>query len=581
MLQMRHLLVILFVSALALLSCGRPDYPAELLAADSLSGVRPDSAKAVLGRVGHGLDAFDDAARWYYRLLRLKVRGKAYDVFTAADSAEAFDILAHYRSGGDSRLLPQAYYYAGCVVRDMGNAPMAIDLFQQGMDAMQDTTDLELRSILNFRIGFLLLDQGVYDHAIPYFRESLRLESLRKDTAMMAFCHEKLAFVYRDKGERDSALCYFDRAIRCANALGDSTFANGFVASLASYYISVKDYRKADSCLAPYLPYVDAVDKIPIYGMMAVVCMNTGRYDEGYSYCSAMLGEGSILSKQNACRMLLLYYSHYGDIENVSKYVSLLSEYTDSLDKVTARDVVARMNTSYNYNFYRVENAELKAEKARSFGIIWALGLAVIMIMWLYLRHVRVSHRRAEERELRWASLQHDMQEMSDASIKEKEEKISMLEVLLKEAKEQSEEQLSQLIQQKRQLELLVSMANKKREMSDAIRKQIVNSKVYANVHKMARENRIMTYADWEEVDSFVKELMPNFKNGLYSISDISEQDYRLCLLMRLGGFTGKEMAVLLGRTDGAVSKAKRKLQERFLGGDNDKKNLESFILSL
>lgn len=90
--------------AAALFSCGRPDYPTELLSVDSLSEVRPDSAKAVLGRVGQGLEAFDDDARWYYRLLRLKVRGKAYDAFSAADSAEAFDVLAHYRGGGDSAL---------------------------------------------------------------------------------------------------------------------------------------------------------------------------------------------------------------------------------------------------------------------------------------------------------------------------------------------------------------------------------------------------------------------------------------------------------------------------------------------
>ena len=321
MLQMRHLLVILFVSALALLSCGRPDYPAELLAADSLSGVRPDSAKAVLGRVGHGLDAFDDDARWYYRLLRLKVRGKAYDVFTAADSAEAFDILAHYRSGGDSRLLPQAYYYAGCVVRDMGNAPMAIDLFQQGMDAMQDTTDLELRSILNFRIGFLLLDQGVYDHAIPYFRESLRLESLRKDTAMMAFCHEKLAFVYRDKGERDSALCYFDRAIRCANALGDSTFTNGFVASLASYYISVKDYRKADSCLAPYLPYVQNSDMKEMYCMAAITDLYNGNYDTVAYYCDFLLKLGNVYQKKTANRLLSSVNLRKGNVAGAIKNI--------------------------------------------------------------------------------------------------------------------------------------------------------------------------------------------------------------------------------------------------------------------
>ena len=213
--------------------------------------------------------------------------------------------------------------------------------------------------------------------------------------------------------------------------------------------------------------------------------------------------------------------------------------------------------------------------------VMCTLGLVVVMVVWLYFRHLQVSRRQAKERELRWISLQHDMQEVSEASIKEKERKIAMLEVELEEAKEQSEEQLAQLVQQKKQLELLVSMANQKREMSDATKKRIVTSEVYANVHRMAKENRILSCSDWEMVDSFVRELVPNFNNDIYCISEISEQDYRLCLLMRLGGLSGKEMAILLGRTDGAVSKAKRKLQERFLGGDHDNKNLENFILPL
>lgn len=192
--------------AAALFSCGRPGYPPGLVAADSLSEVNPDSAMAVLGSVERGLKAMDDDALWYYRLLRLKVRGKAYEAFSRADSTEVFAVLDHYRRRGDRHLLPQAYYYAGCVVRDIGNAPMAIDLFQQGMDAMADTTDLKLRSILNFQTGFLLFEQGVYAPAVNYFKESLRLERLRKDTAMMAYCYEKLAYTYEDDGVCDSAL---------------------------------------------------------------------------------------------------------------------------------------------------------------------------------------------------------------------------------------------------------------------------------------------------------------------------------------------------------------------------------------
>ena len=74
---------------LTLLSCGRPDYPRQLAVADSLCEVRPDSAKALLNKLRSQYNAFDDDARWYYRLLCLKARGKAYETFDKDDEAEA------------------------------------------------------------------------------------------------------------------------------------------------------------------------------------------------------------------------------------------------------------------------------------------------------------------------------------------------------------------------------------------------------------------------------------------------------------------------------------------------------------
>lgn len=235
---MRFLFLISLLSVFAFFSCGRPDYPSQLVTIDSLSEIRPDSARLLLRHVDSRSAGFDDDAQWYYRLLQMKVRVKSYGMFGAADKAKAAAVLEHYRHGGDRHLLPEAYYYAGCVARDNGNAPMAIDFFQQAMASLPDTTDLKMRSILNFQTGFLLLYQGVYDPAIDYFRESLRLEQLRKDTAMVAFCFEKLAYTYRDKGVNDSALFYFEKAHQCAKAMGDFVYDSFHVYCLGNVLLS-------------------------------------------------------------------------------------------------------------------------------------------------------------------------------------------------------------------------------------------------------------------------------------------------------------------------------------------------------
>ena len=79
------------------------------------------------------------------------------------------------------------------------------------------------------------------------------------------------------------------------------------------------------------------------------------------------------------------------------------------------------MNASYNYNIYKIENAELKAGKLKTFAALWTLGLVVMGVVLLYVRLLNVSRRNNRERELRWISLQKEMQEISEANIKQKE----------------------------------------------------------------------------------------------------------------------------------------------------------------
>lgn len=566
---------------LTLLSCGRPDYPRQLAVADSLCEVRPDSAEILLGKLKSQYATFSGDARWYYRLLRLKARGKAYKAFTKADTAEARVLLEHYRSGGDRHLLPQAYYYAGCVARDNGNAPMAIDLFRQAMEAMPDTTDLKMRSILNFQTGFLMLNQWLYGPAINYFKESLRLEQLRKDTAMVAFCYEKLAFAYEDKGEPNNALRYFKKAHQTAISLKDSTLESRIVASMASYYINRKDYAKADSCLRPFIKKVSNANKIAFYVMMATVCMNTGKLEDGFSYCKTILNESNGYSKRAVYQLLTKYYSIHDDVKNVAYYLALFNEYTDSVNMAEAKKIIGQTDASYNYNKYKEENTKLKAEKTLSISIgivVITVALAIVgMLIW----YIIVSKRKSDARERRWKSLQLHMRNKSEMHINEMKLKIAKLEEELEEANMRGKEQAERLMLQKEQLEIEIEIANKIKTINHTINEKITKSKIYNKVQLMARSNLVLSNTDWQEIDALINTVAPDFKYNLFSVTKISQQDYKLCLLIRMGGFSGKEIAVLLGRTDSAISKAKKKLQEKFLGENKENKSLDNFLLSL
>lgn len=113
---------ILLCSLLPLLcACGPQRYPSSLTLADSLASVRPDSALALLESLERDTADMPLAHRMYYRLLCIKAADKAY--LPHPSDSLIRPVLHYYMEDGDKRLLPEAYYYAGRVYRDLGDAP--------------------------------------------------------------------------------------------------------------------------------------------------------------------------------------------------------------------------------------------------------------------------------------------------------------------------------------------------------------------------------------------------------------------------------------------------------------------------
>lgn len=78
----------------------------------------PDSALRLLGGWADSVPTVPERVRMYYRLLTVKAADKAY--VTHMSDSIIRPVLDYYEQEGDRRLLPEAYYYAGRVYRDLG-----------------------------------------------------------------------------------------------------------------------------------------------------------------------------------------------------------------------------------------------------------------------------------------------------------------------------------------------------------------------------------------------------------------------------------------------------------------------------
>ncbi|MBQ5819341.1 MAG: tetratricopeptide repeat protein, partial [Bacteroides sp.] len=147
-----------------------------LAKADSLCSVQPDSALALLSQLESEMQQADKATRMYYQLLCIKASDKAYITHTSDSLIQ--EVLQYYIRKNDRHHLPEAYYYAGRVCRDLGDAPQALDYFQKAIDILPTEDEYELKSRIYSQMGTLFYYQQMYDEALKCIRKCYDLDVL-------------------------------------------------------------------------------------------------------------------------------------------------------------------------------------------------------------------------------------------------------------------------------------------------------------------------------------------------------------------------------------------------------------------
>ena len=172
-------IIILFVTLILIGSCGQNDYPSSLYTADSLASANPDSAIIFLAQLEDEMKEENEHTRVYYSLLKLKANDKAYVKHTS-DSI-IMSIVEYYEDRDDKRHLPEAYYYAGRVCSDIGDAPLALEYFNKGMDAIGERTDIQAlkqKDLLYSQMGTLLTYQNSYDRAMDVYMKTYEISKI-------------------------------------------------------------------------------------------------------------------------------------------------------------------------------------------------------------------------------------------------------------------------------------------------------------------------------------------------------------------------------------------------------------------
>ena len=331
-------------------------YPPILQEADSLCIVQPDSAVSLLRSIAADIELTDEYVQKRYHLLTIKANDKAY--ITHSSDSLILSLVDYYEQGGDKDFLGEAYYYAGSTYRDLGDAPRALDYYQKALDAMPGDENLKVKSKVYSQMGNLFRKQNLYNQAIKSFRQSYQCDIKLNDTIGQIYKLRDIGFAYRGLNKPDSTLYLLNQAHELAQSINNEVMDNRITSQLASLYIRLGDLEKAKAYIQPSLDNQDRVNLSSVYSIAANIYYLLGQYDSTAYLCNELLKFGTIYAKSESYdRLANIALKQWKDPVKALAYTEQLIILQDSINRITASESVAQMNSLYNYQIREKEIA--------------------------------------------------------------------------------------------------------------------------------------------------------------------------------------------------------------------------------
>jgi hypothetical protein len=108
----------------------------------------------------------------------------------------------------------------------------------------------------------------------------------------------------------------------------------------------------------------------------------------------------------------------------------------------------------------------------------------------------------------------------------------------------------------------------------------IFSSPVYLRIKQNIAEGRNMTDNDWVELTEAVNSIYDGFSEKLYSLYNMSDQDFHVSLLIKIR-IQPKDIATLTAHSKESIASTRSRLYQKVFGKKGSTKDWDDFVLSI
>ena len=552
----------IIIGVALMMGCTDGRYDAVLSQIDTLMEAHPDSALLRLDSIRSLKESWPKRLRMRYDLLEAKAQNKAFVDFTSDSIAKEF--TRYYDSHGTANERMMAHYLLGCVYRDLGEAPHAVDCYLDAI-SQADTTSKDC--------DFYTLSCAYAQMAYIYYKQLLLTNSIEanKKASIYAFRSNQPKFAitnlvgmassYILLNKRDSA----ELILKKANGLylRYGLLQNALQSSNSLLYLYVDNpskLKEAKELIDKYEELSTHFDRsLELRGDKRQFYYYKGKYFEEnnqldsaeYYYRKVYRPNMSFVDMDPMYRGLLSVFTKRHQSDSIAKYSQLLCLANDSSIAKKDQDLTAQMAASYNYNRYQKEALENEkiAHHTQIILISILIGVAIVALFLytIWRNHLKKQERlRAEytkateeyEKNIRTMRLldsayQEVINAVKEELSKTRSENQSHLETITAEY----ERNKTELEEENHKLTGTIRKLEKQEAVSDYLQKtkELMNTEIVKHIKDLEQiPLSTLTKDDWNMLNAEIATYFPSIIHDLNSLPKITDQKIRVCLLVLL-----------------------------------------------
>ena len=583
---MKHKIIYILLLLVSIVSCtDNKKYDNLMQRADSIMDSNDDSAKVaikLLDKVKPQLDDFTKEQRMRYELLYHKAMNKACIPFTSDSVMKK--VVDYYDNHGSANERMLANYVLGCVYRDMHESPMALEYYNKATE-QADTTAADCDYGTLYRVysqmGFLFSKQYLPYQLLVAFGKAEKYAYLAKDTLNAIINYQNRGDAYYYLGKKDSVVAINLHAASMFKLIGNDYAAAIALGCNSDYYLEEHDTLNAKKAFEAYFSteydgnseYEDS--KAYVLCQKGTYYMLTAQMDSALICLQQSLRLCKTYSNKAATtKALAQYYAKVNQPAKAMKYALQSSVYNDS-DLIEARKTqLQQVQAMYDYsrNQEIAKRADQKAKRSMqmNYMIVFACVVLFLFLSYIYRKQLALKKKRIAASKLVYEDCLLKLKRLQEEKAQLVAEKDKKLAQIITE----KENAISKLESDIHDIQNKYSLSS----MSDADL-VLKNSSIYKKIQCIeAHPLEEMHEEDWMELADTVEKLIPNFIPMLKN--RVSDRDYRICLLIRLG-IPASLMARLLNLSDAAISKSRKTMLNKLCGKVGKPKEFDEYVLHI